>query len=153
MIDIYPCQPGGSKPCNIKMTPTNMQVSTWAYEQTAKIKDYEDPISNVNREVGRIIPSAGLRYARAFQVGQTDIITDRGSLISNLETKKMLTLFDSNNEVNEKSVDNIARNFIGQGRLFYSDVEIHMEIMSSNEKVELYRSYLSIIDVLSLLGG
>jgi hypothetical protein len=65
----------------------------------------------------------------------------------------MLTLFDSNNEVNEKSLLNIPRNYINQGRLFYSDVEIHMEIMSSNEKVELYRSYLSIIDVLSLLGG
>ena len=153
MIDLYPCQHGGSKPCNIKMSSTEMQVSTWVYEKTVNIKDYEDPMTNVNREVNRIIPSAGLRYARAFQVGQTDIITDRGSLISNLETKKMLTLFDSNNEVNEKSLLNIPRNYINQGRLFYSDVEIHMEIMSSNEKVELYRSYLSIIDVLSLLGG
>ena len=78
MIDIYPCQPGGSTPCNIKMTPTDMLVSTWAYQQTANIKDYEDPMTNVNREVGRMVPSIGLRYARHYEVGYTDIITDEG---------------------------------------------------------------------------
>ena len=153
MIDLYPCQHGGSKPCNIKMSSTEMQVSTWVYEKTVNIKDYEDPMTNVNREVNRIIPSAGLRYARAFQVGQTDIITDKGFWTTNLETKKMITLFDSNNEVNEKSLANIPRNFLSQGRIFYSDLDIHMEILTSNEKVDIYRNYLSIIDVMSALGG
>ena len=55
-----------------------MLISTWVYEKTANIKDYEDPITNVNREVNRILPSTGLRYARQFEVGFTDIITDEG---------------------------------------------------------------------------
>ena len=130
-----------------------MQVSTWVYEKTVNIKDYEDPMTNVNRQVNRIIPSARLRYARAFQVGHTDIITDKGFWTTNLETKKMITLFDSNNEVNEKSLANIPRNFLSQGRIFYSDLDIHMEILTSNEKVDIYRNYLSIIDVMSALGG
>jgi hypothetical protein len=153
MIDMYPCQPGGSKPCNIKMSPNDMEIKTHLYEKTAEIKNYEDPITNVNREVGRIIPSTGLRYARAFQVGETDIMTDKGIFTQNVEHKKMLTLFDSSNEVNEKNLKNIPRNYLSQGMLFYTDLEIHLEITSSNEKVEIYRSYFSIIDALSAIGG
>jgi hypothetical protein len=80
-------------------------------------------------------------------------MTDKGIFTQNVEIKKMLTLFDSNNEVNEKSLKNIARNYVSQGMLFYTDLEIHLEIMSSNEKVEIYRSYFSIIDALSAIGG
>jgi hypothetical protein len=153
MIDIYPCQSGGSKPCNIKMSPNDMLISTFLYEKTPNIKDYEDPISNINREVGRIIPSTGLRYARELKVGQTDIVTDKGFFTPNMVIEKMPTLFDSNNEINDKSLKNIPRNYTSQGLLFYTDLEIHMEIMTSNEKVEIYRSYFSIIDSLSALGG
>ena len=123
MIDIYTCQPGGSKPCNTKMNPTDMIVGTWVYEKTANIKDYQDPITRVNREVGRMIPSAMLRNGNEFRVGYTDIITDKGSFISNLETKKMLTIFDSKNSVNEKSLANIPTNYLSQGQIFYSDLE------------------------------
>jgi hypothetical protein len=143
MIDIYPCQSGGSKPCNIKMSPNDMLISTFLYEKTP----------NINREVGRIIPSTGLRYARALHVGQTDIVTDKGFFTPNMVIEKMPTLFDSNNEINDKSLKNIPRNYTSQGLLFYTDLEIHMEIMTSNEKVEIYRSYFSIIDALSALGG
>ena len=65
----------------------------------------------------------------------------------------MLTLFDEKGEAGEKSLANIPRNYLTQGRLFYSDLDLHMEIMTTNEKVEIYRSYLSIIVVLSAVGG
>jgi hypothetical protein len=78
MIDVYSCQPGGAKPCNIKMTPNDMLISTWVYEKTANIKDHDHPITNVNREVSRTVPSTGLRYTRHYEVGYTDIITDEG---------------------------------------------------------------------------
>ena len=78
MIDIYSCQPGGAKPCNITMKTNDMLISTFVYEKTANIRDYQDPISQVNREVNMIIPSAGLRYDRKYHLGWTDIITDKG---------------------------------------------------------------------------
>jgi hypothetical protein len=65
----------------------------------------------------------------------------------------MITLFDNTNEVNEKSLANIPRNYLSQGRLFYSDFDLHLELVTTNEKIEIYRSYLSIIDVFSALGG
>jgi hypothetical protein len=153
MIDFYPCMPGGSEPCNIKMTTNNMIISTWAYEKTANIKDYQEPITNLHREISRIIPSAVLRYDRKYWLGWTDIITDTGVWTSDLETKKMITLFQDSASAGEKSLANIPRNYLTQGRLFYSDIDLHMEIMTSNEKVEIYRSYLSIIEVLSAIGG
>ena len=70
-----------------------------------------------------------------------------------METKKMITLFDSEGTVMDKSLANIPRNFGSQGRVFYADLDFHMEIMTTNEKVEIYRGYLSFIDVLSLMGG
>ena len=60
------------------MSPTDMVISTFVYEKTANIRDYQDPITHVNREVNMIIPTERLRYSREFHVGWTDIITDRG---------------------------------------------------------------------------
>ena len=65
----------------------------------------------------------------------------------------MITLFDSEGTAMEKSLTNILRNYGSQGRLFYADLDFHMEIIVSNEKVEIYRSYFSLIDVLSNIGG
>jgi hypothetical protein len=153
MIDIYSCQPGGFKPCNVKMSTSDMLISTFIYEKTANIKNYEDPITPFNREVNMLIPSRVLNYHRMFHVGWTDIITDKGFWTSDLETKKKLTLFKTEESVGDKSLTNIPKNFASQGRMFYSDLDFHMEIMTSNEKVEIFRSYLSLLDVMSNMGG
>ena len=65
----------------------------------------------------------------------------------------MLTLFDEKGEAGEKSLANIPRNYLTQGRLFYSDLDMHMEITATNQKVDIYRNYFSIIDVMSAMGG
>jgi hypothetical protein len=83
MIDIYSCQPGGFIPCNIKMSTREMLISTFVYEKTANIRDYEDPITNFNRMVNTIIPSAALRTDRKYYLGWTDIITDKGIFTTN----------------------------------------------------------------------
>ena len=153
MIDLYSCQPGGPKPCNIQMKTSDMLMSTYVYEKTANIKDYTNPISHVNREVNMSIPSPGLRYERKYFLGWTDIITDKGFLTSDLETKKMITLFDDRGSAGWKSLSNIPRNYLSQGRLFYSDLDMHMEITATNQKVDIYRNYFSIIDVMSAMGG
>ena len=75
MIDIYSCQPGGPRPCNIQMNTNDMLISTFVYEKTANIKDYKNPISQVNRELNKIVPSPGLRYQRSYWLGYTEIIT------------------------------------------------------------------------------
>jgi hypothetical protein len=153
MVDIYSCQPGGPKPCNIQMNTNDMLISTFVYEKTANIKDYNNPISQVNRVLNVIIPSTGLRYSRKHMLGWTDIITDKGFWTSDLEIKKIITLFDTANGVTEKSLANIPRNYLSQGRLFYSDIDCQIVIVTTNEKIEIYRSYLSIIDMFSALGG
>jgi hypothetical protein len=153
MIDIYSCQPGGPRPCNIQMNTNDMVISTFVYEKTANIKDYKNPISEVNRELNTNHPSPGLRYASKYWLGWTDIITDKGFWTSDLETKKMITLFDSEERASEKSLTNIPRNYLSQGRLFYSDFDLHIELVATNEKVEIYRRYFSIMDAFSAVGG
>ncbi len=82
-IDIYSCQPGGFIPYNIKMNTRDMLVSTFVYEKTALIRDYEDPITQFNREVNMYIPSAALKTERKYFLGWTDIITDKGWITVN----------------------------------------------------------------------
>jgi hypothetical protein len=153
MVDIYSCQPGGPKPCNIKMNTNDMIISTWVYEKTANYQDYQNPISQSTREINTICPSAMLRYVRTYKLGWTDIVTDKGFLTSDLEHKKMITVFDTSQTTSEKSLSNIPRNYLSQGRLFYSDLDIHLEFYTTNDKIEIYRKYFSIIDLFSALGG
>jgi hypothetical protein len=152
-VDIYSCQPGGPRPCNIQMGTNDILITTYVYEKTANIKDYANPITQVNQELKRIIPSPGLRYESKYSLGYTDIISAKGFWNSDLETKKMITVFDNAEQTGEKSLANIPRNYISQGRLFYSDLDVHIEIMATTEKVEIYRNYFSIIDAFSAVGG
>jgi hypothetical protein len=153
MVDIYSCQPGGPRPCNIQINTNDMLFTTLVYEKTAKIKDYNNPIFEVHRELNESIPSLGLRTETKYWLGYTDIITDKGFWYPDLETKKMITLFDTAEKTGEKSPANIPRNYLSQGRLFYSDLDAHIEIVTTNEKVEIYRNYYSIIDAFSAVGG
>jgi hypothetical protein len=65
----------------------------------------------------------------------------------------MVTLFDSEGTAMEKSLANIPMNFKSQGRMFYSDLDIHIEIVVTDDHVDLYRNYFSLIDALSAVGG
>ncbi len=65
----------------------------------------------------------------------------------------MITLFDSEGQASEKTLAHIPVNFGSQGRIFYADLDIHIEIMVTNDQVEFYRNYFSIIDALSAVGG
>ncbi len=46
----------------------------------------------------------------------------------------MITLFDSEEESREKSLANIPINFGSQGQIFYSELDIHLEVMVTNDK-------------------
>jgi flagellar basal body-associated protein FliL len=65
----------------------------------------------------------------------------------------MITLFDTEAQAMEKSLEHIPMNFGSQGRTFYSDMDIHIEIMNTNDQLEIYRNYFSLIDALSAVGG
>ena len=65
----------------------------------------------------------------------------------------MINLFESDESATEKSLRNIRRNYLSQGRLFYSDLDLHIELVATNEKVEIYRRYFSILDAISAVGG
>ncbi len=65
----------------------------------------------------------------------------------------MITVFEDSEQIGEKSLANIPKNYISQGRLFYSDLDVHIEIMATTEKVEIYRLYFSIIDGFSAVRG
>ena len=65
----------------------------------------------------------------------------------------MITLFDSEGQASEKTSANIPFNFASQGRIFYADLDLHIEIMVTNDQVDIYRNYFSMIDALSAVGG
>ena len=152
-VDLYTCQPGSVKPCNPTFAPHDMLMMTWVYEKTVNINDYQHPITQGVRNLGFITPSMTLRYQTNYMVGWTELATDKGLLTAAWENEKILTIFDIEGKTNEKSLANIPRNYLSQGRVFYSDIEYHIEIESTNEKVEIYRSYISVIDVFSAAGG
>jgi hypothetical protein len=153
MVDIYSCQPGGPRPCNIQMNTNDMLLTTFVYEKTAKIKDYNNPIFEVHRELNENIPSPGLRTETKYWLGYTDIITAKGFWNSDLETKKMITVFDIAEKTGEKSPANIPRNYLSQGQVFYSDLDVHIELVTTSEKVEIYRNYYSILNAFAAVGG
>ena len=65
----------------------------------------------------------------------------------------MVTIFKEKAQFSSKTLANIRTNYLSQGRIFYADMDLHIEIQTTNEKIEIYRSYVSVIDIISAVGG
>jgi len=158
MFDFYRCINGGAAPTT--GIPTTCD-NTWAastlmihsYEKTVNVKFYDKPINNVHRELDRIIPMVGLRYEADITVKWVDLYTDVGAIAKDWQLERLPSMLSYTKSAGEKSMANIAKNYLSQGRVIMADFEYHLEITSSNDKTEIYRYYYTIIDVFAAVGG
>ena len=152
-VDFYTCQPGGIIPCDIKLQSSDIMLQTRAYEKTLNIKDFNNPIYDNHRELSVVYPDDKIRIEQKYWIGWTELITDKGFLRADWEKKKIVTIFNKESTFGSKSLARIRNNYLSQGRLFYADMDLHIEIHTTNEKVEIYRNYVSVIDIISAVGG
>jgi hypothetical protein len=158
LIDIYKCIPGGALPTSGVPTTCDYAVATSAvemyiYEKTVNVKYYEKPILSSHARFDRILPSQTLRYDADMQIGLLDLYTDIGKVMKDWKLEQVPIVETNKRNTYEWSLANIASNYLSQGRLIMSDVQYHLEISTSKEKTEIWRSYFTIIDIFSAVGG
>jgi hypothetical protein len=158
LLDIYKCIPGGALPTTGVPTTCDYAVATSAvemyiYEKTVNVKYYEKPILSSHARFDRILPSQTLRYDADMQIELLDLFTDTGKVVKDWKLEQVPIVETNKRNTYEWSMANIASNYLSQGRLIMTDVQYHLEISTSKEKTEIWRSYLTIIDVFSAVGG
>jgi hypothetical protein len=158
ILDIYKCIPGGALPTTGVPTTCNYTVATSAveiymYEKTVNVKYYEKPILSSHVRFDRLLPSKTLRYDTDMRIELLDLYTDTGKVVKDWKLEQVPNVEHSKTNIYEWSVANIATNYLSQGRLIMTDLQYHLEISTSNEKTEIWRSYFTMIDVLSAVGG
>jgi hypothetical protein len=82
----------------------------------------------------------------------TNLYTNTGKFNKNCEKPGFVSILGENLWVGEESLGNIRRNFLGQGKIFMGDFEMHMEIFSSRDRTDVWRVYFTVLDVFSGLG-
>jgi hypothetical protein len=157
-LDIYKCIPGGALPttgvpmaCDYTVAQSAIQM--YAYEKTVNVKYYEKPIVSDHVSFDRLSPSQTLRYDADMQIEFLDLYTDTGKVVKDWKLKQVPTIYHNQTNTYEWSMANIATNYLSQGRIIMTDLQYHMEISTSNDKTEIWRSYFTMIDVLSAVGG
>jgi hypothetical protein len=157
-LDIYKCIPGGALPttgvpmaCDYIVAQSAIQM--YAYEKTVNVKYYEKPIVSDHVRFDRLSPSKTLRYDADMQIEFLDLYTDTGKVVKDWKLKQVPTIYHNQTNTYEWSMANIATNYLSQGRIIMTDLQYHMEISTSNDKTEIWRSYFTMIDVLSAVGG
>jgi hypothetical protein len=127
MIDFYQCLPGGALPttgvpttCNNEW-PDNVLLDVKFHEKTVNVKNYEKPIGCAHATIDRVIPSKKLRYLGAVAIKQLDLYTDVGHFVKDWKKKQVPTIHHYNESISERSVDNIARNYMSQGKIIMAD--------------------------------
>jgi hypothetical protein len=118
LIDFYQCLPGGALPttgvpetCDTQF-PSSVLLDVKIYEKTVNVKYYEQPIGSAHAVIDRIIPSKKLRYVGFVDVKQLDLFTDVGNFINDWKKDQVPTIHDYKKSTGERSVDNIAGNFM-----------------------------------------
>jgi hypothetical protein len=157
-LDIYKCIPGGALPttgvpttCDYSVADSEIQM--YIYEKTVNVKYYEKPIESTHVRFDHLIPSTNLRYSAEMHIKWLDLYTDIGNVAKNWKLDQVPTVQTNIKEIGDWSLTHIATNFLSQGKLIMTDMQYHLEISTSNEKTEIWRSYFSIIDVFSAVGG
>ena len=125
----------------------------YIYEKTVNVKHYESPIESSHTSFDRLMPSANLRYDAAIEIKYLDLYTETGYLTKDWKLDQVPTVQNFQRVTGDWSISNIRSNFLSQGRLFMTDMQYHLEISTSNEKTEIWRSYFTLIDVFSSVGG
>jgi hypothetical protein len=127
MIDFYQCFPGGALPttgvpttCDTQF-PSSVLLHMKFYEKTVNVKYYEQPIGSAHATIDRVIPSKKLRYEGAVAIKQLDLFTDVGHFVKDWKKKQVPTIHHYKRSISERSVDNIARNYMSQGKIIMAD--------------------------------
>jgi hypothetical protein len=157
-IDIYKCIPGGALPTTgvpttCDYTVANSTVEMYIFENTVNVKYYEKPILSSHAKFDRIVPSQTLRYDADMQIKLVDLYTDMGKVAKDWKLEQVPIVETNKRNTYEWSMANIANNYLSQGRLIMTDLQYHLEISTSKEKTEIWRSYFTMIDVFSAVGG
>ena len=158
MIDWYSCMAGGAAPTtDVPLTCDNANPGTAlqvvAYEKTVNVKNYDNPITSAFREIDRIIPMNTLRYEANIFLKWVELYTDVGTIAKDWVLKPVATIEATAKTTGEKSMANISKNFLSQGKIIMGDFYYHLEVGTSNEKTEIYRYYYTLIDVFAAVGG
>ena len=158
ILDIYKCIPGGALPtigvpetCDYAVAASAVEM--YIHEKTVNVKYYEKPIESSHVRFDRTLPSQKLRYDADMQIKWLDLYTDIGMVAKDWKLEQVPIVHTNKRNTSVWSMANIASNFQSQGRLIMTDVQYHLEISTSNDKTEIYRSYFKIIDVFSAVGG
>ena len=158
MIDLFKCLPGGGAPTkglepDCKQKAPNLGLLTYLYEKTVNVKFYEDPIKSTAREIDRLIPANSLRFMSEITLKWIDLYTDVGFLVKDLKHQPVPSVETFGKNTSEKTMTNIRRNYLSQGKVIMADFDYHLEISTTNDKAEVYRYYFTVIDVFSAVGG
>ena len=157
-LALFKCLPGGGAPTqglepDCKRKADAASILTYLYEKTVNVKYYEDPIRSTHREIDRLIPANTLRFEAEMTLKWIDLYTDVGLLAQDLKHQPIVTVQTFSKTTSEKSMNNIPKNYLSQGKIIMADLEYHLEISTSNDKTQVYRYYFTIIDVFSAVGG
>ena len=88
-----------------------------------------------------------------MQIKWLDLHTDIGKFAKDWKLEQVPTVERNKRRAGDRSMANIMNNYKSQGRVIMIDFYYHLEIATSNKKTEIWRSYITIIDVFSAVGG
>ena len=158
MVDWYNCMAGGAAPTTgIPLTCDKLWPGTalmfLAYEKTVNVKNYDNPIKAAHREIDRVISANSLRFEANISLKWVELYTDIGTLAKDWIKEPVVTIESYTKTTGEKSMANIPYNYLSQGKAIMADFNWHVEIVTSNDKTEIYRYYYTLIDVFASVGG
>ena len=158
MITFYECLPGRAllttgvpATCDAQWFGSGINMSI--YEKTVNVKNYEQPIESDHVRIDFVTLAKTLRFEAQVSIKQLDLYTDVGRVFNDWKLDQVPTVQGFKKTTNEWSMGNVAGNYMMQGKMILADYKYGLEIRSSNEKTEIWRSYFTIISVFSGAGG
>ena len=152
--DMRPCGVEGSS-CAAQrewINPRYVRFMTYALVKSIDINNYDDPLTFQHKELEHTDLGQKFRFSTKIDLYATELTTNKGIVLDDIEKTKIISV-ETAKQISQ--IRDATHPYLDMTDLYWIEDEVHytLELHSTNVQKQISRTYYSLIDCLSSIGG
>ena len=158
-ISLYRCldtkkdKLAGKTKCKNDISLSNVWFFNWNLVKSVDLSDYKNPISQKFEKLDPIVQDNKLKPTIRVEYQRKNLKTQKGFFGRSSDDISYIEKNKTTNFIQSRGVHNLKMNYGWTGRYKKEDAIMHLQLQPGRTVTEITRSYITLIQVVSDIGG